>query len=125
MSNLTEPVEELEREAIAALEGEGFAYNPLTTDFARYLAVCLGSPNAYKTKSVTRMLAELNSDLGGSTVSYLTRSYADLLDTLETTIGSGGGGGGLPTPPSGFAYLVNKDTEYLVNADGAYILAKV
>ncbi len=91
MSNLTEPVEELEREAIAALEGEGFAYNPLTTYFAEYLAVCLGTPNAYKTKSVTRMLAELNTQFGGGSVSYLTSNYADLLDTIEATIVSGGG----------------------------------
>lgn len=33
--------------------------------------------------------------------------------------------GGLPAPPTGFAYLVNADGAYIVNADGAYILAKV
>ena len=39
--------------------------------------------------------------------------------------GSGGGGGDLPSPPAGFAYIVNKDDSYLINKDGAYFLAKV
>lgn len=33
--------------------------------------------------------------------------------------------GDLPSPPEGFAYIVNKVGAYLVNADEAYILAKV
>ena len=37
----------------------------------------------------------------------------------------GGGGDDLPSPPSGFAYLVNGDGSYIVNTDGAFILAKV
>src|SRR5690349_4407501 len=92
MSHLTQPIEELQRAVITSLEGEGFAFNPLTTTFPQYLATCLGSVNAYKTKSVTQMLAELNVQFGGSAVSRLTSSYAELLDTLNTTIGSGGGG---------------------------------
>jgi hypothetical protein len=36
-----------------------------------------------------------------------------------------GGGGGLPDPPAGFAYIVNADGKYVVNADSAYILAKI
>lgn len=34
------------------------------------------------------------------------------------------GGGDLPEAPEGFAYLVNADEKFIVNADGAYILAK-
>lgn len=36
-----------------------------------------------------------------------------------------GGGGDLPAPPSGFAYIVNADGSYLINADAAYILGTV
>jgi hypothetical protein len=34
-------------------------------------------------------------------------------------------GGVLPDPPTGFAYLVNAGGKYIVNADSAYILAKI
>lgn len=36
-----------------------------------------------------------------------------------------GGGGGLPAPPAGYAYIVNAGGSYLLNADGSYILTKV
>lgn len=33
--------------------------------------------------------------------------------------------GGLPTPPEGYGYVVDKNGYYLVGADGAYILEKI
>lgn len=36
-----------------------------------------------------------------------------------------GGGGGPEEAPEGFAYLVNAGDEFMLNADGAYILAEV
>lgn len=89
MSYLTQPFEELQREVIAALEGEGFDFNPLTTEFPVYLATCLGDATAYKTKSVPQMLEELNTSFGGS-LSHLTSSVAYLVDELATNIGESG-----------------------------------
>jgi hypothetical protein len=37
----------------------------------------------------------------------------------------GGGGGGLPAPPSGYAYWVDDDGAYFVDDDGAFILLEV
>ena len=39
--------------------------------------------------------------------------------------GSRGGGGGLPTPPSGYAYWVDDDGAFFVDDDGAYILLEI
>lgn len=50
--------------------------------------------------------------------------FADEVEIALTNEG-GDGGGDLPDPPNGFAYIVNADGEYLVNDDDAYILAKV
>lgn len=36
----------------------------------------------------------------------------------------GGGGEELPEAPEGFAYLVNAGDAFIVNADGAYVLAE-
>jgi hypothetical protein len=122
MSYLTQSEEELWDEVVAGLEGEGFAFNPLTTSRTQYLATALGEPDAYLTKSFARLVAEVNGGFGGS-LSYLTSSPAQLLDDLDTNIGAGGGGEELPAPPEGFHYIVNADGEYIVNAGGAYILA--
>jgi hypothetical protein len=92
MSYLTQPIEELQRAVIASLEGEGFAFNPLTTTFPQHLATCLGTPTAYKTKTVTQMLAELNVQFDGVAMSRLTSGYAELLGTLNETLSEGGGG---------------------------------
>ena len=35
------------------------------------------------------------------------------------------GGGGLPTPPEGYAYWVDDDGAYFVDDDGAYILLEI
>lgn len=123
MSYLTTSFEELQDALVEALEGEGFAFNPLTTSFPRYLATALGEPNAYLTKSVAQMLSEIDAQYGGS-LSHLTSSVAHLMDDAAANIGAGGGGD-LPEAPNGFAYLVNADGAYLQNADAAYILAKV
>lgn len=85
MSYLTQSQASLEAALIADLESEGFAFNELTTSWPRYLATALGEPNAHLTKSVAQMLAELNSEFGGSTASHLTSSVAQLLGTLDDT----------------------------------------
>jgi hypothetical protein len=123
MSYLDTSQSDLWNAVVTGLEGEGFAFNPLTTSSSQYLATALGEPNAYLTKSVPRMLAELNASYGGS-LSHLTSSIAHLLDDLGTNIAAGGGGE-LPEAPAGFAYIVNSDDAYIVNHDAAYILAKV
>lgn len=38
--------------------------------------------------------------------------------------GSRPGGGGVPAPPSGYAYLVTAAGDYIVTAAGAYVLAQ-
>lgn len=124
MSYLTQSESELWDAVVAGLEGEGFAFNPLTTTRTQYLATALGEPDAYLTKSFAQLAAEVNGGFGGS-LSYLTSSAAQLLDDLATNISAGGGGEELPEAPEGFAYLTNADDAYLINADDAYILAKV
>lgn len=47
---------------------------------------------------------------------------ADLVDALYVGADSVLG---LPAAPSGFAYLVNADDEYIVNGAGAFILAAI
>lgn len=93
MSYLTSSYEQLKRELIAALEGEGFAYNPLTTEFTAYLATALGTPNAYLRKSLGELLADLDAQYGGS-LSHLRSSITQLMDDVTANIGAGGGGGG-------------------------------
>jgi hypothetical protein len=93
MSYLTQGEASLLADVITGLEGEGFAFNPLTTSLPVYLATCLGDATAYRTKSVAQMLAELNSEFGGDTVSHLSTSVAALLSTLNATLVGGGGGG--------------------------------
>lgn len=92
MTYLTQSEGELWSAVVEALEGEGFPFNPLTTDIAQYLETCLGQSNASETKSVAHMLADLNGSYGGS-LSHLTSSVAHLLDDLAANIGAGGGGG--------------------------------
>lgn len=96
MSYLTESPESLRRQVIAGLESEGFAYDPLRSTFSKYLATCLGRPNAYKTETITQMLDELNSTFGGEDVSFLRLSYAHLLDILNGTLSGADSGGGVP-----------------------------
>ncbi|RWN33440.1 hypothetical protein [Mesorhizobium sp.] len=88
MSYLTQSEDSLLADVIAGLEDQGFAYNPLTTSLPQYLAICLGDPTAYKTKSVAQMLAELNTEFGGSVMSHLTSSVAQLLSALDETLAS-------------------------------------
>lgn len=122
MSYLTTSAGTLKAQLIAALEGEGFAYNPLTTSFSRYLATALGEPNAYLTKSVARMLAEINAQYGG-TLSHLTSSIAQLMDDCTANIGAGGGGGDLPDLPDGFAFVV-QDGVYVVDENGDFVIVE-
>ncbi len=93
MSYLTEQPEALRRDLIAALEGEGFSYNSLRTNWTEYLATALGQPNAYLFKSEGQLLTELDAAYGGS-LSHLRVSIAHLVDDLVANIGAGGGGGG-------------------------------
>jgi len=95
MSYLTQSYEELQREVIAALESEtGLTFTPKTETVTEFYARCLGQTTLWGTKDEGELLALLNTDNGGSTVSDKTYSYAQLLDTLNTTLGGGGGGGG-------------------------------
>lgn len=95
MSYLTQPLEELQRLTIAALEQEsGLTFSENTETITEFLSRCLNQNSAWLTKSEGQLLEELNTALGGSSVSHLIYSYARLLDTLNTTIGGGGG----PTP---------------------------
>lgn len=123
MSYLTTSLDGLKTEVIAALEGEGFAFDPLTTSFSRYLATALGEPDAYLTKSVAQMLSEIDAQYGG-VLSHLRASIAQLLDDTATNITEGGGGEETPEAPEGFSYLVNGNGAYILNGNGAYLLAK-
>lgn len=123
MSYLTQSYDKLKADLIAALEGEGFSYNPNATSFTEYLSVALGNSSAHLRKSLGKLLSDLDAQYGGS-LSELRASIAHLMDDAIANIGAGGGGG-LPSPPAGFAYILNKDNAYIVNKDGAYILAKV
>lgn len=114
MSYLTTSLDGLTAGVIAALEGEGFAYNPLTTSFSKYLATALGEPNAYLTKSVARMLSEIDAQYGGI-LSHLTSSIAQLLDDVNENIGEGGGG-----EPAGA--LLDEDGEPLLDEDSEFII---
>lgn len=92
MSYLTEPAEVLHRELIAALEDQGFSYNPLRMNWTEYLATALGQPNAYLFKSEGQLLTELDAAYGGA-LSHLRVSIAHLVDDVAANIGAGGGGG--------------------------------
>lgn len=122
MSYLTEPVEALHRGVIAALEGEGFAYNSLRMSWTEYLATALGQPNAYLFKSEGQLLTELDASYGGS-LSHLRVSIAELIDDLTANIGAGGGGGDLPDLPDGFAFVVNGDS-YVVDDNGDFVITE-
>ena len=94
MSYLTTPQGTLEEQVAAALEGEGFPYDPLHMSWGQYLATALGQPNAWLFKSHAQMLSEIDAQYGGS-LSHLRASIAQLLDDVAANIGAGGGGGGL------------------------------
>lgn len=90
MTYLTQGDDALWGAVIAALEGEGFAYDPLTATLPAYLATALGEPDAHKTKSVSKMLEELANIYDGP-LSNLTTIVVALLDDLATNISAGGG----------------------------------
>lgn len=114
MSYLTTPQETLEAEVIAALESEGFAYDPLRHTWPQYLATVLGDPTAYLFKSIAQMLSEVDAQYGGS-LSHLRASIARLLDDVAANIGAGGGGGGGNE-------LLDEDGLNLLDEDGETLL---
>lgn len=117
MSYLTESVSLLQAEVIAELEVEtGLTFNPLTETPAKFYSRCLADSTAYLRKPEGQMVAELNTDLGGSAVSHLTSRYAQLLDTLNTTLSDPGGEPTDPewrpdVPPGGSRETANFATE--------------
>lgn len=92
MSYLTQSRAALWAIVVEGLEGDGFPYNPLTTNPNKYLATALGEPTAYLTKSPARMLSELITANGGGSYSHLTTPFNQLLEILGTTLSGGGGG---------------------------------
>lgn len=104
MSYLTQSYASRMEALAAALAGQGFTYNPLRTTWNQYLSTALGEPNAYLVKSPAQILAELNSHFGGSTVSHLRSSTAQLMD--YATVSAGSGGGGVTTPANTVAPAV-------------------
>lgn len=92
MTYLTQSYFELQELTIASLEAEtGLTFLPHTETLTEFLSRCLGQNDAWLTKNEGQLLALLNVANGGSSVSHLTYSYARLLDTLNTTLGGGGG----------------------------------
>ncbi len=92
MSYLTTPQGTLQAQVAAALESEGFPYEPLHMSWGQYLASALGQPNAWLYKSHAQMLSEIDAQYGGS-LSHLRVSIAQILDDVAANIGAGGGGG--------------------------------
>lgn len=91
MSYLTQSIEELRREVIAALEGEtGLTFTPKTETVTEFYSRCLGDDTLWRTKDEGELLALLNTDNGGSAVSDKTYSYARLIDTLIATLAAEG-----------------------------------
>lgn len=70
------------------------------------------------------LLGALITALGGTPPPPYSTSTEELL-AAAANAADDGEGEDLAEAPEGFAYIVNADGEYLLNADEAYILAKV